>query len=295
MAHVTLTCHQNQAYAEMKLIGMDIADDNLSSRDKMATNLVNLDDIHVSFQGNSFGHRLRVLEGICLVVPDSQFLTVLGPSGCGKSTLLRVMAGLLPPDRGTIRWQDGLLENRASRMAMNFQKPVLLPWLSVQENGLLPFRLKANGIHRAVEADVESRLLDLLNLTGLAKFRRSLPHELSGGMQMRAALLRTLISKPDLVFMDEPFASIDELTRQDLGREFRSIAQTSKASTVFVTHSIQEAAFLSDRIIILSPRPSHIVEDIEVRYSNPQRTDALRRDREFLDICDHLREIMAHG
>lgn len=112
---------------------------------------------------------------------------------------------------------------------------------------------------------------------------------------MRAALVRTLITEPDVVFMDEPFAAIDELTRQDLGREFRSIAQMSNASTIFVTHSIQEAAFLSDRIVILSPRPSHIVEDILVRYSAPERTDALRRDREFLDMCDELRESMAHG
>lgn len=260
----------------------------------MSQSLVNLDDIHVSFQGNSFGPRLRVLEGIRLVVTAGQFLTILGPSGCGKSTLLRVMAGLLPQDRGTIRWQDGMMEDRSSRMAMNFQKPVLLPWLSVQENALLPFRLKTNGGNNVDARDEEARLLELLNLTSLSRFRHSLPHELSGGMQMRAALIRTLITKPDLVFMDEPFAAIDELTRQDLGRDFRSIVQASKASTVFVTHSIQEAAFLSDRIIILSPRPSHIVEDIRVQYTILERTDALRRDKEFLDMCDHLREVMAH-
>jgi len=112
---------------------------------------------------------------------------------------------------------------------------------------------------------------------------------------MRAALVRTLITEPDLIFMDEPFAAIDELTRQDLGREFRSMMQASRASTVFVTHSIQEAAFLSDRIVILSPRPSHVVDDIEVRYSQRERNDELRRDKEFLDMCDHLREVMAHG
>jgi len=180
-------------------------------------------------------------------------------------------------------------------MAMNFQKPVLLPWLSVQENARLPFRVNAKGVHGVADTAVEATLQDLLSLTGLSRFRHSLPHELSGGMQMRAALVRTLISKPDLVFMDEPFAAIDEITRQDLGQEFRAIAQTARSSTVFVTHSIQEAAFLSDRIIILSPRPSHIVEDVLVHYSNSKRTDSLRRDKEFLDTCDHLREIMAHG
>lgn len=177
---------------------------------------------------------------------------------------------------------------------MNFQKPVLLPWLSLEENALLPFRLRTSG-NQSISPDVEVRLHDLLDLTGLNRFRRSLPHELSGGMQMRAALVRTLITEPDLIFMDEPFAAIDELTRQDLGREFRSMMQASRASTVFVTHSIQEAAFLSDRIVILSPRPSHVVDDIEVRYSQRERNDELRRDKEFLDMCDHLREVMAHG
>lgn len=260
----------------------------------MTSYLLSLDDVHVSFDGNALGHRLRVLEGIHLSVPQGQFLAILGPSGCGKSTLLRAMAGLLSPDRGILSWQDGLLSNRSSRMAMNFQKPVLLPWLSVEENALLPLRLRANG-SKNIGPDIEERLHELLNLTGLVRFRHSLPHELSGGMQMRAALVRTLITEPDLILMDEPFSAIDELTRQDLGREFRSIIQASKASTVFVTHSIQEAAFLSDRIVILSPRPSHIVEDIQVRYSSRERNDKLRRDREFLDMCDHLREVMAHG
>ncbi len=259
------------------------------------TDLIALDDVHLSFQGNSNGPHLRVLEGVSLIVPHNQFLTVLGPSGCGKSTLLRVMAGLLVPNGGHVRWQDGLVRDRSSRMAMNFQKPVLLPWLSVAENAVLPFRLQGEKTQETTPEEIEVRLADLLTLTGLSRFRNSLPHELSGGMQMRAALVRTLISKPDVVFMDEPFAAIDELTRQDLGREFRAIAKTSSAATIFVTHSIQEAAFLSDRIIILSPRPSHIVEDIQVSYSAEDRTDGLRRDREFLDMCDELRESMAHG
>lgn len=260
----------------------------------MTTHLLDLVNVHVSFNGNALGRRLRVLEDIHLAVPEGQFLAILGPSGCGKSTLLRAMAGLLSPDQGSVRWRDGLLANRTSKMAMNFQKPVLLPWLSVEENALLPFQLRAGG-YEAIGIDVEARLHDLLNLTGLTRFRHSLPHELSGGMQMRAALVRTLITGPDLIFMDEPFAAIDELTRQDLGREFLSIMRASNASTVFVTHSIQEAAFLSDRIVILSPRPSHVVEDIQVSYSSQDRSDGLRRNKEYLDMCDHLREVMAHG
>jgi NitT/TauT family transport system ATP-binding protein len=172
---------------------------------------------------------------------------------------------------------------------------VLLPWLTVEENALLPFHVQRTTNNLTGE-DIENRLKKLLELTNLLRFRRSFPHELSGGMQMRAALIRTLIVEPTLIFMDEPFAAIDELTRHDLGREFRNIARTTDAATVFVTHSIQEAAFLSDRIIIMSPRPSRIVEEVSVPFDPDEpRTEKLKRDRRFLDLCDQLRGVMAHG
>ena len=252
--------------------------------------LIRLNNIHLAFKLEGQGHLLRVLEGINLDIHKGQFLTILGPSGCGKSTLLRVMAGLLKPDQENVEWEGEVNRHPEPRDAMNFQKPVLLPWLSVRQNALLPLRLtnKANG--QALESELEQRLKYLLNFTGLTRFVDALPHELSVGMQMRVALVRVLITNPVLIFMDEPFAAIDELTRQNLGREYRSIVQD--AATVFVTHSIQEAAFLSDRIIILSPRPAHIVEDIAVSYSD-ERTDALRRSKEYLDLCDHLRSVMA--
>lgn len=264
----------------------------MSGQTKRPNNLIDLNDIHLSFDGNG-STRLRVIDGIDLTVLRGQFLAVLGPSGCGKSTLLRVLAGLLQTDRGSVTWADGLLENRPSRMAMNFQKPVLLPWLSLEDNALLPFRVSPRD-RRLVPSAIRDQLDELLDLTGLAGFRHALPHELSGGMQMRAALVRTLITKPDVILMDEPFAAIDELTRQDLGREFRSILHESRASTVFVTHSIQEASFLADRILIMSPRPARVIEDIQISYETSERSDSLRRAREYLDLCDHLREVMAH-
>lgn len=261
--------------------------------------LIQLDDIHLAFQLEGQRHLLRVLDGINLDVYERQFLTILGPSGCGKSTLLRVMAGLLEPDQGNVKWEGELVKdpetrmsmNFPSRMSMNFQKPVLLPWLSVRENALLPLGLtnKPNG--RAFGSKHEQRLKKLLDITGLENFVDAFPYELSVGMQMRVALVRALITSPDLIFMDEPFAAIDELTRQNLGQEYRSIAQDADAATVFVTHSIHEAAFLSDRIIILSPRPARILKDIDVAYSN-ERTDDLRRSTEYLDLCDLLRKVM---
>jgi NitT/TauT family transport system ATP-binding protein len=260
----------------------------------MSTLLLEMAEAHVSFRGTALGGRLRVLDGISLTIPPGQFLTILGPSGCGKSTLLRVMAGLLAPERGLVRWGDGLQENRASRMAINFQRPVLLPWLSVSENALLPLRLTTES-HPADSEPARERLERLLHMTGLYPFRHALPQELSGGMQMRAALVRTLIAEPELIFMDEPFSAIDELTRQDLGREFLSMVRETRAATVFVTHSIQEAAMLSDRIVILSPRPSRVVDDIMVEYDVPRRHHLIFRHRAFLDLCDHLRGVMAHG
>lgn len=256
--------------------------------------LVCLEDVHLSFKGVANGPRLRVLEGIDLAVDASEVLAILGPSGCGKSSLLRVASGLLHPDQGTVRWRDGLLADRGAKMAMNFQKPVLLPWLSLEENALLPFRLRL-GPRGRVSPEIERKLESLLDFTGLRRFRNSLPHELSGGMQMRAALIRSLITDPELIFLDEPFAAIDEITRQDLGREFRLSIEMSKAATIFVTHSIQEAAFLADRIVILSPRPARVVESVKIHYDRGQRDDGLRRSKEFLDLCDHLREVMAHG
>ena len=260
----------------------------------MTNDLVQLDNIHVAFQSEKPGYPLRVLEGINLRVPERQFLSILGPSGCGKSTLLRIMAGLLVPNQGSVKWNGVMSVDFASRVAMNFQKPVLLPWLSVRQNALLPLRLANKSNNQALGTEIERRLTYLLNFTELTRFSDALPYELSVGMQMRAALVRTLITNPDLVFMDEPFSAIDEFTRQHLGLKFRSIAQGTDAATVFVTHSIQEAALLSDRIIILSPRPAHIVEDIDVGYPD-KRTDTLQRSKEYLDICDHLRSVMAHG
>lgn len=257
--------------------------------------IVSLKNSKLMFSSPSATHPLRVLDDVSLKIYSGEFVTIIGPSGCGKSTLLRILAGLLSPDSGLCHWQDGIFENRAMEMAMNFQTPVLLPWLTVEENALLPFHFQKT-LNNLSGEEVESRLKNLLELTNLIYFRRAFPRELSGGMQMRAALIRTLIVKPKLIFMDEPFAAIDELTRHDLGREFRNIARTTNAATVFVTHSIQEAAFLSDRIIIMSPRPSRIVEEITVPFDQDEpRTEKLKRDRRFLDLCDQLRGVMTHS
>lgn len=233
---------------------------------------------------------VRVLNRVSVDLRRGEFLALLGPSGCGKSTLLRVMSGLLRPDEGTVRWEGDLLRQRARLMGMNFQNPVLLPWWTVEENALLPLRVSGEDI----SDDLRHRLHELLKLVGLFGFRNAFPRELSGGMQMRAALVRTFVTQPLAIFMDEPFASIDELTRHRLGIELRTLAKRTGATIVFVTHSVNEAVFLGSRVVIMSPRPSHVISSLDIDLPD-DRNEALRRSAKFLDLCDVVRGNMVHG
>ena len=255
----------------------------------MKSSLVKLQNVNVAL-ATSHGAPVKVLNNVTLGVEEGSFLSILGPSGCGKSTLLRIMADLLKPNEGRCEWRPGLLEKRGVAMAMNFQKPVLLPWHTVEQNALLPFRLS----NETVTDVCLERLVKLLKMVGLYGFRNALPSELSGGMQMRAVFVRTFLSNPSLVFMDEPFSALDEVTRNRLGYELRQLAKRTGTTIVFVTHSIQEAVFLSTRVVLMSPRPAHIVEDMEIDLPET-REEQLRRTPHFLDLCDHLQRRIAHG
>lgn len=255
----------------------------------MKSLLIKLQNVNVTLTA-SHGASVKVLNNVTLGVEEGDFLSILGPSGCGKSTLLRIMADLLKPSGGQCEWRSGLLEKRGVAMAMNFQKPVLLPWHTVEQNALLPFRLSKEPV-----TDVYTeRLEKLLRMVGLYGFRNALPYELSGGMQMRAVFVRTFLSKPSLIIMDEPFSALDEVTRNRLGYELRQLAKQTGATIVFVTHSIQEAVFLSTRVVLMSPRPAHIVEDMEIDLPET-REEQSRRSSHFLDLCDHLQRKIAHG
>lgn len=255
----------------------------------MESLLIQIQNVHLSLAA-SRGASVKVLNDVTLGVERGSFLSILGPSGCGKSTLLRVMANLLEPDKGEIQWHKGLLEERGVAMAMNFQKPVLLPWETVEQNALLPLRLA----NRPVSGEYVRRLEDLLQMVGLSGFRHALPHELSGGMQMRAVFVRTFLTNPNLIFMDEPFSALDEVTRSRLGYELRQLAKRTGATIVFVTHSIQESVFLSSRVVLMSPRPAHVVLDIDIDLPE-EREESLRRSSHFLDLCDRLHRSIAHG
>lgn len=208
---------------------------------------------------------VEALRDVGLEVADGEFVAVVGRSGCGKSTLLRLIAGLLPPTAGRVAVAGEAVVKPRRDVAMMFQRPALLPWRSVLDNVLLPVQIF--GWRRA---EYRERANQLLELTGLTGFEKRLPHELSGGMQQRVALCRALIGKPRVMLMDEPFSALDPLIREELSIELQRIHMEQEATTVFVTHSIDEAVLLADRVVVLSPRPGQVREIIDVRIPRPR-------------------------
>lgn len=211
------------------------------------------------------------LQPVDLTVREGEFVTLLGPSGCGKSTLLKMVAGLLEPSSGSLKlWGQGVnqLEKTGHRLSFVFQSPTLMPWANVQTNVRLPLDLA--GVPRA-EAD--ARVADALNLVGLSKFAKALPRALSGGMQMRVSIARGLVVEPTLLLMDEPFGALDEITRHKLDADLLELWQKKNLTVVFVTHSIHESVFLSNRVVMMAARPGRIVEEFSIDQSYPRTMD----------------------
>ncbi|HET6479236.1 MAG TPA: ABC transporter ATP-binding protein [Actinoplanes sp.] len=225
--------------------------------------MIRIDTVSRSFAGRS--DTVEALRDVSLEVADGEFVAVVGRSGCGKSTLLRLIAGLLPPSAGRIEVGGEPVVKPRRDVSMMFQRPALLPWRSVLDNVLLPVQIF--GWRKAQYRD---RAHELLTLTGLTGFEKRLPHELSGGMQQRVALCRALIGRPQVMLMDEPFSALDPLIREELSVELQRIHMEQEATTVFVTHSIDEAVLLADRVIVLSPRPGRVREIVEVRIPRPR-------------------------
>ena len=225
--------------------------------------MIRLSGVSRTFTGRS--GTVEALRGIDLEVADGEFVAVLGRSGCGKSTMLRLIAGLLPATAGEITVAGERITKPRRDIAMMFQRPALLPWRTVLDNVLLPVQ-----IYGRRKADFRDRAHDLLELTGLAGFEKRMPHELSGGMQQRAALCRSLIAQPRVLLMDEPFSALDALTREELSGELQRVHMENKATIVFVTHSIDEAVLLADRVVVLSPRPGRIREILDISIPRPR-------------------------
>ena len=244
--------------------------------------------IDVERVSKRFETRSGVVEAIGQVdleVADGELVTVVGRSGCGKSTLLRIVAGLVPATAGSVAIAGTPVDGPRRDVALMFQRSALLPWRSVLDNVLLPIDV-ANGDRRAARRDAA----ELLELTGLTGFERARPYELSGGMQQRAALCRALISRPRVLLMDEPFAALDALTREELSLELQRLWQERRKTIVFVTHSIDEAVVLADRIVVMSPRPGRIARIVPVDLPRP-RTVGMEG---YAAIAEAVREPLFH-
>jgi NitT/TauT family transport system ATP-binding protein len=231
--------------------------------------------------------RLHALSGIDLEIRESEFITLVGRSGCGKSTLLRIIAGLLEPTAGDVRVAGIPVRGARRDLSFMFQRSALLPWRTVIENVMLPVEILKldRKTHRA-------RAEELLTLTGLEGFEGRRPDELSGGMQQRVSLCRALVHNPSVLLMDEPFAALDALTREELSLELQRIWSEDRKTIVFVTHSIQEATLLADRIVVMSPRPGQIAHVLEVNAARPRSLGLTAHSDELDHVAAQLHELL---
>lgn len=216
---------------------------------------------------------VHALDSINLAVDSREFITILGPSGCGKTTLLKIVAGLIPRSSGSIRIGDRAVEGPGPERAMVFQSFALMPWANVMDN--VAFGLKMKGVGRDERYAASQKVIDLVGLQG---FEKSLPRQLSGGMQQRVGLARALVIEPSVLLMDEPFSALDEQTRRYMQDELLKTWEARPTTVIFVTHSIEEAVKLGDRVILLSPRPGRIHAVYDVGLPRP-RTDAEENPR----------------
>ena len=214
--------------------------------------------------------RIHALQNISLAVGEREFVTVVGPSGCGKSTLLKLIAGLLPASAGRIAVGGSVVAAPRTDIGIVFQNPILLPWRTVMENVLLPAEVQGRPL-----AQARTRARELLAMVGLADFEDKYPMELSGGMQQRAAISRALVCDPSILLMDEPFGALDAMTREQMNLDLQRIWREAGKTVVLITHSIPEAVFLGDRVIVMSPRPGRIVRVIDVPMPRPRPIDAM--------------------
>lgn len=236
--------------------------------------MIELDDAALRFPTGTLA-----LEHASLRVAAGEFVSLLGPSGCGKSSLLRLVAGLERASRGRVRVDD-------SPMSFVFQEPTLMPWATVFDNVWLPLRLA--GVSRSRARD---RVLSMLATVGLSAFADAYPAELSGGMKMRASIARALVPQPRLLLMDEPFAALDEITRERLNDDLLRWASTLSLTTVFVTHSVFEAVYLSQRVLVMTPRPGRIVETVTIDEPWP-RDPGFRATARYAETCARLSQAL---
>lgn len=235
------------------------------------------------------GEPVRALTDVSLAIAEGEFICIVGPSGCGKSTLMRLIGGLEPrdPDAGDLRLDGQQVAGPSPEVGVAFQSATLLPWLTIRQNVLLPLRV---GRRRKRVAD--DKVLDYLRMVGLGGFENKYPYELSGGMQQRASIVRSLARDPRVLLMDEPFGALDALTRERMQSELQKLWAASRKTVVLITHSIGEAIFLADRVIVMSARPGRVLADLRVDLPRPRTHADTPSDPRYIELARHIRALL---
>ena len=244
--------------------------------------MITVSGVHKAFPARNGNAATPALQGVDLTIGTDEFVSVVGPSGCGKTTLLRLIAGLVLPDAGTIVIDGRPVSGPGPDRAVVFQQFALLPWATVADN--IAFGLELRGVPRAERLAVAGGLIEAMGLRG---FERHYPRQLSGGMQQRVGLARALAVNPAILLMDEPFASVDAQTRRTLQEDLLTLAERSRKTIVFVTHDIDEAVRLADRVVLMGPRPGRVVESLPVALPRP-RPDDLDQDPAAIQLKAYL-------
>jgi len=236
--------------------------------------------------GKVFASGVTALDGLDLDIREGEFLSLLGPSGCGKSTALRIVAGLSEPSRGTVMW-SGHRES-AKDIGFVFQEPTLMPWATVSANVYLPLKLMGVGRDEAAP-----RIMETLRRVGLGEFADAYPRQLSGGMRMRVSIARALVTAPRVLLMDEPFAALDEITRFKLNDDLTALWRELKMTVVFVTHSVFESVYLSQRVVVMSARPGRVFAELAI--DEPARDAGFRTSPEYAAHCRRASDALARA
>lgn len=231
------------------------------------------------------GEIVTALSNVNLEIADHEFVSVVGPSGCGKTTLLRILAGLEKASAGTVMSGRESITRPRTDAGVVFQQALLLPWITVLDNILLPAQLKKD-----TSAETTARAERLLEFMGLKDFARKYPFELSGGMQQRVSICRALMRNPKILLMDEPFGALDAMTRESMNMELMRVWSEERKTVIFITHSIPEAVLLGDRVVVMSPRPGRISEIVDVDIGRPRNLQTMGTPR-FGELCDRIRTI----
>jgi NitT/TauT family transport system ATP-binding protein len=246
-----------------------------------------VDNVSRVFSGKDDG--LVALANVTMDVKQGEFISLVGPSGCGKTTLLKIIAGLMTPSAGEVRFESSVITEPRNDIGLMFQTPTLFDWRTAVRNISLPLEIR-----QSTGFDWDTRIAEVLDLVGLRGFEDHYPRELSGGMQQRVALCRLLVSDPQLMLLDEPFGALDEFTREHLNTELARISEHENKTTVFVTHNIGEAIFLSDRVAVMGVKPGRILEIVDVPIERP-RIPSVRTSAEYTTVTNQIRDILGLG